>query len=693
MPFPSVLTYDNLTRNGVASAGEETLYGLWKKIQGLTGTGAVGSIEGYKAGGFTAPGYGMYFTTAPEAVQAVAVEVNRLPEFEERLVQLFACLSNPASAAINGYRMRLVEEAPANSKKFTLKIEKITAEAYSELYSTTAVVVEAKDHIGLSVEGGKVIAWRKKGAGGSWEALHETADSSYTTGYVGFGSSGGIAQLKEFRCGKVKQPERPTPALLDSFKRTTETPLSNGGKWLVQRDEANVAKSGYVVSEQYKSQTSYGEPSNNYWGVGELTNPFVALETSETNVAGRAFHLWLCMTLSGAEHKVVSGYRLELVYGGSGELESIRLWKYASEVKTLREAWEKAPLNNAANWKYGVGLTEGKVVLWCKMNANCEWLALASITESTYTKGYVGIGDNGSTQGQVNFEAASLEVGPKTVEAAVALRTGARTAQISTAPANAAIALRVGVRVGVTVSRPFPITFLLDSLARVEDPLNNAGKWRKLGWVSNRGRCEGATYGWTANGGYSEALAEYERSGAYWTPSPFGSPALCELFQLERQIESEPWPKYVRVWSCVGVPDAGTRNGYALYIAAIPEPPTANKYVFTLEKWVAGVRTVLATTELVLPEVQRYVGITVASGKVEGWLSTDNTIPHLEPILVASDATYTRGYVGIEGLSLGLQYGSLQFRAGGDAIVPLRSGARIVNAVAAPAGNPMRMLL
>jgi len=118
---------------------------------------------------------------------------------DEHYWELWACVSHPTSALISGYVVKLKQEGGG---KFAVELEKCVANVLTELAKTTAVAFAVEDRFGLSVQAGKVIAWRKKG-GGAWEELISKADGTYTTGFVGFVAEAGFGDIVNFEAGPV----------------------------------------------------------------------------------------------------------------------------------------------------------------------------------------------------------------------------------------------------------------------------------------------------------------------------------------------------------------------------------------------------------------------------------------------------------------------------------------------------------
>ncbi|HUN79803.1 MAG TPA: hypothetical protein VMU32_12825 [Solirubrobacteraceae bacterium] len=198
----------------------------------------------------------------------------------------------------------------------------------------------------------------------------------------------------------------------------------------------------------------------------------------------------------------------------------------------------------------------------------------------------------------------------------------------------------------------FPTTELLDSFERAaENPLSDGGKWSKLAWTKTIGRVYSEKYGWVPKEGGAGA-PESEADGAYWNVQEFGSAA------VSTHIYAENLHDYVALWC--DTTGTGSKNGYRLRVVGL-----AKGYAFklVLEKWVSGSSTVLGESPEVLfkgASSENVVGITAINGKVSAWYGT--TEAGLAAKVEASDSTFSRGYIGIEGTNDGA-YGETQFRA------------------------------
>lgn len=138
------------------------------------------SEDGYTAATAAAELNGCYWTPTEFNEPGVSWQ-NLFPEnLKEEWFALWGCL-NPTSH--NGYRLRA--EPLGTEANFKIVLEKITAGTPSTLGETASLKLVAKDFLGLSAVGGKVISWHKIGEGGAWEELKAIADSTYTKGNVG----------------------------------------------------------------------------------------------------------------------------------------------------------------------------------------------------------------------------------------------------------------------------------------------------------------------------------------------------------------------------------------------------------------------------------------------------------------------------------------------------------------------------
>lgn len=165
-----------------------------------------------------------------------------------------------------------------------------------------------------------------------------------------------------------------------------------------------------------------------------------------------------------------------------------------------------------------------------------------------------------------------------------------------------------------------------DTLLRTESPLSNGGKWATLNGAANAGTSN-VTNGW-------EGSAFGTVSGARWTPVEQANPAVTLTLHTGTPA-SERWFSVVACWA------AAATSGYEVRLT---ESAVVGTYTCTIEKYVAGALTTLATITGVSFTTGNTLGIAVRGGKVAAWKKVGAT---WSLIGEAADATYTTGYTGI----------------------------------------------
>jgi len=207
-------------------------------------------------------------------------------------------------------------------------------------------------------------------------------------------------------------PTFPTVELLDNFNRS-ENPLNNGGKWkglFEAQTEAyadgaharwNSSGNGQVVNEQ---SASYWTPTSFESEPGAAATP-----GSENN---RPVCLFICLQNPATE---LSGYQLVAeIEGGSSKIGYFRINKYVKGTRTQLKESGSFSFTPEVD-KIGLSVAEGKVLAWLKKGAGA-WEVKAEGTDSTYTKGFIGLGGCGTSGSNWldDFEGGE-HVGPPTV--------------------------------------------------------------------------------------------------------------------------------------------------------------------------------------------------------------------------------------------------------------------------------------
>lgn len=196
MSFPVVALLDDFNRAEVVLSNG----GKWAKLKSSgENASANGSLYVVEEGGDSeqiAEQTCSYWTPEEFTEPGVACLTGTA---KSRAMCLFACLQSPSTEA-TGYQLRAhvngegIEFDKFQLVKFEAGVRTLLGEAEKVPFTT------GTDLIGLSVQGGKVIGWLKKGAG-EWEVVIEKADSKWTKGYVGCGGAGTSVRLDNFKAG------------------------------------------------------------------------------------------------------------------------------------------------------------------------------------------------------------------------------------------------------------------------------------------------------------------------------------------------------------------------------------------------------------------------------------------------------------------------------------------------------------
>lgn len=194
----------------------------------------------------------------------------------------------------------------------------------------------------------------------------------------------------------------PPVKLLDSFKRS-ENPLSNGEKWHVFQGLGGTGSCNGTEWETPNIGTNYGA----YWTPLEFTNPGVAITRSNRIEDNGSWYIWACM--SNPLSTEISGYRLRL-HREIGSLFGIKIERCTKNSFTVLSTTteEKFSVNDSL----GLAVQEGNVEYWHKKGPEAIWEKIASVADTTYTKGFVGLSGEVANGDTVNFEAENSSSTP-----------------------------------------------------------------------------------------------------------------------------------------------------------------------------------------------------------------------------------------------------------------------------------------
>ena len=194
----------------------------------------------------------------------------------------------------------------------------------------------------------------------------------------------------------------------------------------------------------------------------------------------------------------------------------------------------------------------------------------------------------------------------------------------------------------------------LDAFGTAQNPLSGGGRWSRLAWASNTGLVAGSgtSGGWAPSNGYPVV------SGAYWNPTSFADAGRGVAVAGTLSVGAEIANRWFSVWLDMAEPGS-TQSGYELRFTYSGEEEEEDLYNVTLTKWASGTRTVLARASEYTLAPQSSFALVDKGGTVYAWINTGSGYRQL---LSARDATYSRGYAGIEGA--GNTTRVRQFRAG-----------------------------
>jgi hypothetical protein len=376
--------------------------GKWTVINGFAGTGACkGSPEfiGKAWLGAAAGEHGAFWNPKEFTEPAVSVKPIIFENVGEA-IYLYACLSTPTTTEKSGYRVKVVvtkRNPPLSIPENTFTVERMVKGAFTVLATGTYVGFMSGDTVGLQVAGGRVIAWHKVG-GEAWVERASASDSTFTSGFVGFGAkteTEGPA-LNEFAQGL--EAIHPLTASLTPAGKVTEL------KTFLKALSASLtpAASLHKVLAIVKGLTPASlAPNATLRKSFALVRSFLAtLEPGGTMLPRKLLHNRTPPTIVGPAVQ------------GIAELEEPGAWEHGPILSTTYQ-WlrEGTPIEGATDREYvptpadiGHTLTVVETVTDETTTASAESLPTAAITAGVPTNEAPPIITGPAREGEVEFE-------------------------------------------------------------------------------------------------------------------------------------------------------------------------------------------------------------------------------------------------------------------------------------------------
>jgi hypothetical protein len=635
--------------------------------------------------------YGAASYTATTGGAAAAVTMAAGPATTSRTFSLWLDMPSPGSAK-TGYELRFTSES---EEAFTVVLAKWTAGSQTVLASQANVTLANGGALAIADEGATVSAWTNRGAG--FTQLLSASDSAFGAGRVGISASGNVTRLTGFEAGQLA-PAAPTltrtnpasgaddnapyvigtatsgttvnlytsatcrgspaatgtagalaspglqvrvadntttdfyatatddlgnvsdcssgisytertatsgigPALarlpqLDAFA-TAENPLSGGGRWTQlawASHRGRVAGSG--TSGGWGPYNAFPVVHGAYWNPTSFADAGDGVAVAATlSVSPSLAERWFSLWLDASEPALArSGYELRFTNVDGVNRYDVTLSKWVSGVRTVlasSSGYTLAPQSSFALVDKG-----GVVSAW--IDAGAGFAQLLTASDATFSRGYVGLEGAGNITRVRQF------------------RAGVLPSETST----------------MLASQP-----VLDAFATAENPLSGGGRWTQLAWASHRGRVAGSG----TSGGWGPWEAFPVVHGAYWNPTAFGDGGSGAAVAATLSVSPSLAERWFSLWLDMPEPGSRAQSGYELRFTNVD---SVNRYDVTLSRWVSGTRTVLASSSGYTLAPQSSFALVDVGGTVSAWIDAGGGFGQL---LTASDATFSRGYVGLEG--------------------------------------------
>ncbi len=617
-----------------------------------------------------------------------ALTMQTAPSAEGNYLSLWLDMPDP-DAAKSGYQLQWTLNKGLTT--YTVTLNKWVAGTPTELAKNTSVTIATGSTLAITDTGGTVTAW--KGAAGSTPtSLLSATDTTYPAGDAGIEGSGSARRSIDFKAGTLAGARIPALAALDPLNRT-ETPLSNGGKWLALQWATGTNNTGKDTTSGWGPYANPTTMNGAYWKSATYSDASagdavaLTMQTAPGTV-GHQVGIWLNMPEPGVAK---SGYQLRWEAQATANVYTLKLSKWVAGTETVLAS--NGSFTIAPGTTMALSDTGGKVAAWSGTGSSLSFALSAS--DSTYASGYAGLSGTGENSRSINFKAGSLAVtmpdtsvfgskGNVLPEAGFLLSSTPSGLSFQCSLDNATFSACTspkyysGLSEGSHTLRaravdasgnfdptPFAQTFqvvgaakavtkvlLRDNFTRSENPLFTSA-WSKFFGASQIGRAWNSAdqQGYGSNGG---SLAS-----AYWNTEKFSNMENAVVVSAKVGSGAEPVGQYLSLW--LGAPKPETeRTGFEARFEGVNG--SASNYKVEIARWIAGARTVLAsTTGFTLPEDQTIMF--VDSGPyLSLWTGTGSSY---SPVLTTSDAyglIYATGYTGVQ--ANGVDGSLYDFKAG-----------------------------
>lgn len=164
--------------------------------------------------------------------------------------------------------------------------------------------------------------------------------------------------------------------------------------------------------------------------------------------------------------------------------------------------------------------------------------------------------------------------------------------------------------------------------------------WTKIPGCIDDGKIEANT--WTPESSFATG-----EDGAYWNAGEIADPAVKAGSLTSAGVGDFLAERWGAIWVAVS---SAKRNGYRLRLVSL-ETNTTGTHEWRLEKLTEGVVELL-DSGVIENTVNDTFGLTAANGRVRAWRQFDGEGEWIE-LADVKDATYNKGYVGVEGRGFG----------------------------------------